>query len=90
MRLRLRAAEGRVVEGLLRFIADTWGESLMVHAWEDFWNYEDVPEHLTTTPEFEPMFIPWLVLGFVPDSEVDDADAGWPTQPIGLEWLATR
>ena len=89
MRLRLRAAEGRVVEGLLRFIADTWGESLMVHAWEDFWNYEDVPEHLATTPEFEPMFIPWLVLGFVPDSEVDDADAGWPTQPIGLEWLAT-
>jgi len=76
------------VEGLLRFIADTWGEPLMVHAWEDFWNYEDVPEHLATTPEFEPMFIPWLVLGFVPDTEVDDADPDWPTQPIGLEWLA--
>jgi hypothetical protein len=88
-RLRLRGVEGRVVDGLLRFIADTWGESLIVHAWEDFWNYDDVPEDLATTPEFEPMFIPWLVLGFVPDSEADEVDADWPTQPIGLEWLAT-
>lgn len=88
-RVRLRAAEGRVVDGLLRFIGDTWGKSLILHAWEDFWNYDDVPDDMTTTPEFEPMFIPWLVLGFVPDTEVDDADPDWPTQPIGLEWLAT-
>jgi hypothetical protein len=28
------------------------------------------------------------VLGFVPDSGADEADADWPTQPVGLEWLA--
>lgn len=88
-RLRLRGAEGRVVEGLLPFIADTWGEPLIVHAWEDFWNYDDVPDDLTTTPEFDPMFVPWLVSGFVPDPDADDADPDWPSQPIGLEWLAT-
>jgi hypothetical protein len=60
--VRLRAAEGRVVEGLLEFLADTWGKSLILHAWEDFWNYDDVPDDMTTTPEFDPMFIPWLVL----------------------------
>jgi hypothetical protein len=62
---------------------------LIVHAWEDFWTYEDVPEDLGTTPEFDSMFVPWLVLGFVPDAHSDDADVDWPTQPIGLEWLAT-
>lgn len=88
-RLRLRAAEGRVVDALLPFTIETWGQPLMLHAWEDFWNYEDVPEDLATTPEFDPMFVPWLVLGFVPDADADEADADWPTQPIGLEWLAT-
>jgi hypothetical protein len=53
--------------------------------WEDFWNYDDIPEELPTTPEFEPMFVPWFVLGFVPDAEADDGGAEWPTQPIGLE-----
>ena len=57
-RLRLRAAEGRVVGGRLQFIAETWGEPLVMHAWEEFWNYEDVPEDLATTPEFEPWMFP--------------------------------
>ncbi len=74
---------------LLPFTLETWGEPLMLHAWEDFWNYEDVPEDMATTPEFDPMFVPWLVLWFVPDANSDDADVDWPTQPIGLEWLAT-
>ena len=88
-RLHLRTAEGRVVDGLLRVIDATWGEPLIVHAWEDFWVYDDVPEDMVTTPEFEPMFVPWLVLSFVPDPEAEEADATWPTEPIGLAWLAT-
>jgi SEC-C motif-containing protein len=88
-RLRLRAAEGRVVPELLRFTAETWGERLMMHAWEEFWNYEDVPEDLPTTPEFDPMFIPWLVLGFVPDPNADEAERDWPDDAIGQTWLAT-
>ncbi|MDO8678926.1 MAG: DUF2384 domain-containing protein [Acidobacteriota bacterium] len=77
------------MDGLLRVIDATWGEPFIVHAWEDFWIYDDVPEDMVTTPEFDPMFVPWLVLGFVPDQEADEADATWPTEPIGLAWLAT-
>lgn len=58
-RVRLRGVEGRVVDALLQFTAATWGESLIMHAWEDFWNYDDVPDDLASTPEFDAMFIPW-------------------------------
>jgi hypothetical protein len=88
-RLRVRAAEGRVIPSLLQFIAERWGEPLIAHAWEDFWNYDDAPDDLMTTPEFEPMFIPWLVLGFVPDPHAEEGAPDWPTEPIGLTWLAT-
>src|SRR5205814_8072107 len=40
-RLRLRGAEGRVVDTLLEFTAKSWGDSLIAHAWEDFWIYDD-------------------------------------------------
>jgi hypothetical protein len=79
-----------VVDALLRFTTDTWGEPMILHAWEDFWNYDDGPEDLTTTPELEPLFIQWLVLGFVTDPDADEADGDWPTQPIGLAWLETN
>src|SRR5438128_8049408 len=72
-RLRLRGAEGRVVDTLLEFTAKTWGKALIGHAWEDFWLYDDVPEDMPSTPEFDTMFIPWLVLGFVPDPQADQA-----------------
>src|SRR5438105_4593623 len=65
-RVRLRGAEGRVVDLVTKFTLDTCGERLLSHAWEDFWVYDDVPEYMTSTPEFETMFMPWLVLGFVP------------------------
>jgi hypothetical protein len=74
----------------MQYTAETWGEPLLAHAWEDFWNYDDVPEDMVETPEFHPMFIPWLVLGFVPDPEAEDLDPDWPLQTIGLEWLASR
>jgi hypothetical protein len=88
--LRIRGAEGRVVEAIVKFIAETWDESLVARAWEEFWNWEDVPDDMTAMPEFESMFVPWLVLGFVPDSADEDADPEWPDQPLGLEWLARR
>ena len=88
--MRLRGAEGRVVDTLMKFALETWGKPLITHAWEDFWVYDDVPEDLPSTPEFDTMFMPWLVLGFVPDPEADEARDDWPTQPIGLEWLATQ
>ena len=90
VRVRLRGAEGRVVDTLMAFTLETWGEPLIAHAWEDFWVYDDVPDDLPSTPEFDTMFMPWLVLGFVPDPAADNAHDDWPTRPIGLEWLATK
>jgi hypothetical protein len=90
VRLRLRGAEGRAVDTLMKFALETWGKPLITHAWEDFWVYDDVPEDLPSTPEFDTMFMRWLVLGFVPDPEADEARDDWPTRPIGLEWLATQ
>jgi hypothetical protein len=78
-----------VVDGLLKFTLETWGEPLLMHAWADFWNYQDVPDELLTTPEFDPMFVPWLIFAFVPDTESDELEDDWPRQAIGLEWLAT-
>jgi len=89
LRLRVRAMEGRVVDTLIAFTAHAWDEALVVHAWESFWNYEDAPKELTTAPEFEPMFLPWLVLGFVPDPEHGEGQPDWPVQPIGFVWLET-
>ena len=49
----------------------------------------NVPEDLFATPEFEPMFVPWLVLWFVRDEQSHAGQPGWPDQPIGLHWLDT-
>jgi hypothetical protein len=88
-RLHLRAAEGRVIDALLPFVVQRWGKSLLLHAWEDFWNYDDVPEDMAATPEFGSMFLPWFGLRFVPDPSADEFDDSWPRRPIGLEWLET-
>jgi hypothetical protein len=61
---------------------------VIVTAREDFWIYDDVPDDMPSTPEFDTMFIPCLALGFVPDTESEEVCEAWPTQPIGLEWLA--
>lgn len=74
----------------MNFALETWGKPLIAHAWEDFWVYDDVPEDLPSTPEFDAMFMPWFVLGFIPDPEADEARDDWPAQPIGLEWLTTQ
>ncbi len=87
--MRLRSAEGRVVDTLLDFTLKRWGKPLIDHAWADFWIYDDVPDDMPSTPEFDTMFVPWLVLGFVPDKESEEARDDWPTEPIGLHWLAT-
>jgi hypothetical protein len=85
-RRRLRDAEARVVEGVFKFAIATWGEALLHHAWEDFWNYEAVPEDITGTPEFESTFTPWFVFEFVPDADVDEAADDWPAEPLAVAW----
>jgi hypothetical protein len=84
----MRGAEGRVVPALLGYILKTFGESFVDHAWDDFF-FGDAPDDMAAAPEFDTMFIPWLVLWFVRDENAEEADPEWPDQPIGLEWLET-
>jgi hypothetical protein len=89
-RVRVRTAEGRVVMAVVKHAATTWGEPLLQHAWEDFWLYEDVPDDMHAEPEWEGMFLAWFTLGFVPDPECPDRTDAWPTEPLGLHWLASQ
>jgi hypothetical protein len=36
------------------------------------------------------MFLAWFTLGFVPDPECPDRTDAWPTEPLGLHWLASQ
>jgi hypothetical protein len=92
-----------MVETLLEFILRTWGAPFVREAWEDFFLWEDVPEDMLGTQEFDPMFVPWLTTMFAPEPEGVDgdedevqrredarreaSDAPWPTEPVALHWL---
>lgn len=88
-RVRVRTAEDRVVMAVAKHAAATWGEPLLRHAWEDFWLYEDVPDDMHAEPEWEGMFLAWFTCGFVPDPECTERTDAWPTEPLGLHWLAS-
>ena len=59
------------MDTLLDFALKTWGKTFIEHAWEDFWVYDEVPDDMPSTPEFDTMFVPWFVLGFVPVASDD-------------------
>ncbi len=90
LRVRIRTAEGRVVAAVFKHALATWGEPLLQHAWDDFWLYDDVPEDMPAEPEWEGMFMAWFALGFVPDPECAERTDAWPTEPLGLHWLASQ
>ena len=89
-RLRIRRAEGRVVDALLPYALKTWGRPFLDEAWQAFFVWEDVPADMAGTPEFGPMFIPWLTVEFVPDREAEAFNPAWPTGPVCLHWLANE
>jgi hypothetical protein len=86
-RLRIRNAEGRVVDALFKYALDQWGKAFFYEAWEEFFTWEDVPEDIPGTREFDPMFVPWFVLGYEPDPHTDRFKPDWPTTTVGLHWL---
>ena len=90
LRVRIRTAEERVVAAVFKHASATWGEALLQHAWDDFWLYDDVPEDMPAEPEWEGMFMAWFTLGFVPDPECPERTDAWPTEPLGLHWLASQ
>ncbi len=89
-RLRVRRAEGRVVDALLAYVLRTWGEPFLHVAWAEFFLWDDVPPDMLKTPEFDTMFIPWLTLAYAPDPRARSTVAGWPIEPVGRHWLAAE
>jgi hypothetical protein len=90
-RVRVRRAEGRVVDALFAFALKRFGKQFFEHAWLDFWAY-DAPDagELSDIPEFETMFVPWFVTAFVRDPHGENVQPDWPDEPVGLHWLRTE
>lgn len=92
LRVRVRRAEGRVVDALFPFALDQYGKTFFEQAWLEFWAGEppEDAEEFTDVPEFENMFVPWFVTSFVADPADQATHPGWPAVPVGLKWLETR
>jgi hypothetical protein len=86
----VRGAEGHVVDTLLRFAVETFGQVLLDHAWADFWMSDGAPEEMMESPEFDSMFVPWFTLWFIANPRAGDARPNWPEEPMGLYWLRTE
>lgn len=90
-RVRVRRAEGRVVDALLAFALHRFGKPFFEHAWLDFWaGAPPDADEFTDIPEFDAMFMPWFVTAFVRDPYGEGVDPAWPDEPIGLHWIRTE
>jgi hypothetical protein len=69
--VRLRRAEGHVVDALFPFALHQFGKAFFESAWLDFWLGEPPQnaKEFGDVPEFETMFVPWFVTRFVADPE---------------------
>jgi hypothetical protein len=86
-RLALRRAEGVVINQVLDYVADEFGAEFIAVAWEEFYVWDDVPEDMPGTPEFDTMFIPWVTLAYEPDPSTEAFQPDWPTGIVALHWL---
>ena len=90
-RVRVRRAEGRVVDALFAFALKRFGKPFFEHAWLDFWAGEPPDaDEFTDIPEFDSMFVPWFVTGFIRDPHGEGIEPDWPDEPVGLYWLRTE
>ncbi|MEO7191446.1 MAG: hypothetical protein ABI051_10360 [Vicinamibacterales bacterium] len=87
----MRRAEGRVVDALFAFALKRFGKPFFEHAWLDFWAGEPPDaDEFTDIPEFDSMFVPWFVTGFIRDPHGEGIEPDWPDEPVGLYWLRTE
>lgn len=87
-RVRLRRAEGRIVDAVFGFALERFGRDFFLYAWEDFYTGRPPEGEIHEAPEFEQMFIPWFVFGFVADGDVPD---DWPDVSLARYWqMMTR
>ena len=86
-RVRLRRAEGRIVDEVFPFALKQFGKDFFHRAWEDFHVGNPPDGNVDESPEFEQMFIPWFVFGFIADGNVR---VGWPDVPLARYWQLTE
>jgi hypothetical protein len=87
LRVRIRTAEGRVVAAVFKHALATWGEALLRHAWDDFWLYDDVPEHAGRAVG---RHVHGVVRARLRADQVPRRTDAWPAEPLGLHWLASQ
>jgi hypothetical protein len=88
-RVRVREAEARVVPALLEFALERWGQELLAQAWADFvFEMEDLPDDLTSDPDFSPLFLPWFIFAFVADPNAEEPLPNAPATPLATVYLS--
>jgi hypothetical protein len=87
LRLRWRSAEGRVIPTLLQYALEHWRREYLFAAWAEFYAWENVPEDIESTPEFETTFLPWFLFHYVPDPHDEELPSGWPQETVGSHYL---
>ena len=85
---RIREAEGRVVGRLFKFAIGKWGERWFSEAAATFYLGGEAPETLTDDPDFDLVFLPWLVFHFGPDPGEKGAPEGLDGGSVGEYFLA--
>jgi hypothetical protein len=84
---RLRQAEGNLVNGTLEWLSQRYGRDLVESAWAEFTLWQPRSGNPVEQPEFESIFVPWLVFGWVADEEAEEFQPTWPRRPLAIEFL---
>jgi hypothetical protein len=84
---RLRQAEGQVVNDTLEWVSKRYEHDLVGAAWAEFTLWQPWSGNPVEQPEFEAMFVPWLVFNWVPDEDSEEFQSDWPRRPLALEHL---
>jgi hypothetical protein len=86
-RIKLRSAEGVLVQALFSYAVQKFGEEFFDEAWDEFFLWNDAPDDVEGSKEFGTTFDPFFVFAFVPESAEDELPAGWPTEAVALHFL---
>lgn len=76
--IRMRRTEGELQPELLKHVEHFYGAESMGEAWAEFLLWPDELPNPRTTPEFESVFLPWFLYGWVPEN---DEREGLPPLP---------
>lgn len=79
--------QGRVFEHVLTHIERNFGGAYIDQAYAEFLLFpEEIPPQ-EDMPDFDTMFVPFLITGFVPDPKDENTQEKWPTVSALAHWL---